>query len=159
MFVTKSYYDELLDKIADAKGLLEFTRSEQQNAWHNTGDGWHDNPYYIQTLALERKLVKEIDDLTAQLASAKIVERAQTDECVSLFTIVTLHEYNHTTGAMRTREISIVPLGAPPGKDTVPYNAPYAMKLIGAEVGEIIDIKIPLGELEVTVIDIKRMGK
>ena len=157
MFVTHAYYDELFNKISDAKSRLEFVRAEQAHAYNNCGDGWHDNPYYTDLISQEKIIVKQIDDLSHQLANAKITDCAQTDKCVSVQTIVTVDELNHTTGATRTRTIKIVPIGATTAPDTIPYNSPYGAALIGAEVGEIIDIKIPAGELEVTIIDIKKM--
>ena len=160
-FVTQSYYDELFGKIAKLRDELNFIRSEQSLAWEHCGDGWHDNPYYSHLISQERMCLKQLDDLLAQMSDSAIVEEPDTHNdtrCIALYTRLVVRERNLKTKAERVREISIVPIGAESfSANAIPYNSPYARGLLGARIGDTAEVKIPSGEFEVTVMEIKRI--
>lgn len=158
LFVTQSYYDELTDKIIRMRGELEFIRSEQAYAYEHCGDGWHDNPYYSHLISQEKGIQNQLNDLQAQMQCSEIIKKQSFSiECVALCTMVVVREVNVKTNAEYTREISVVPVGAEDSATgAMAYNSPYARALIGAKVGDAIEITIPSGELEVTIMEIKK---
>ena len=160
LFVTRSHYDKLSDKIARLADQLAFIISEQAHAWENCGDGWHDNPYYSHLMAQEKICMKQLEDLRSQISCSVVTESdtggAEERDCIAICTRVVIKELNVRMNTERVREISVVPIGA---EDTaagaISYNSPYARAILGARVGDVIEIKLPSGEFEVTVIEIR----
>jgi transcription elongation factor GreA len=161
MFVTSSHYDKLSDEIAKLQARLETIQSEKSHAWEHCGDAWHDNPYYNHLLGEERGIMAQLRDLTTQIHCATIIDitadAPQACDCVKLCTRVVIHELNISKGTERTREISVVPIGAEDiANDVLSYVSPYANALMGKEPGEAVEMKLPSGELEITIVEIKK---
>ena len=56
------------------------------------------------------------------------------------------------------KTIGVVPLGADDAKNNIfNYRAPLVAKLLGAKVGDVITVKIPSGEFEYEILEIKRL--
>ena len=160
MFVTRAHYDKLSAEIAKIQTRLEAIQHEKSDAYENCGDAWHDNPYYNHLLGEERGLLVQLRDAMSHIQSATIVDAAapQICDCVKLCTRVLVRESNITKGTQRDREICIMPIGAEDiAADILPYTSPYADALMGKESGEVAEIKLPSGELEITIIEIKKL--
>jgi len=161
MFVTRSHYDKMSEDIAKIQARLEAIQPEKADAYENCGDAWHDNPYYSHLLGEERGLFAQLQELTAQIQCATIVDAGAEPcdcGCVKLCTRVLVRETNISKGTERAREICIVPIGAEDiAADCLPYVAPYAAALMGKEIGDVVEMKLPVGELEITIVEIKKL--
>jgi len=158
MFVVQSYYENVIQKIAEKEKRLVDIQPEKEYAYHNCGDQWHDNPHYNNLLSEERGLLTTLNELRAQISSMKIIDiiSPANFNSVGLCTRVVVNEYDINTDKEQTKEICIMPLGADDVScGILPYTAPYAAALMGAEIGDVIEIKIPRGNLNITIMKIK----
>ncbi len=72
VYVTKEHYDKTIQKIAKMQADLSLLRQNKKEAYDNCGDGWHDNPFYMQLMHEERMSERRIAETVMALADYTI---------------------------------------------------------------------------------------
>lgn len=164
LFITSLHKNKMSEHIRKLEYELKIIRAEQIYAYDNCGDGWHDNPFYSHLLTQEKIFQKQLENLQTELENSIPIEVGNIDKiprkcnCVEICTKVLVKELNLDTNEIIEREIVIAPIGAEKILDNViTYNSPYGCALMGANVGEIVEIKIPTKKLEVEIIKINKI--
>lgn len=147
-------------KEALERKLVEYDElcRERTLAYAQSGDGWHDNPHFNRMQQLEADKTREIAALKVIVESAKVLmiepnkrptARVAIGSIVKLF--VTYESSNESkeliweiTGYNET-DVSRWQLA---------YNTPMASSLLGAEVGEEIEVRLPGGMAFITVLEL-----
>lgn len=154
IFVTKEYFDKSQRKVLELQERLAQIRSDKTAAYTEDTNTWHDNFAYEHLTREEKQTEKLVADLLADLDNMLIVPRNKpaTTETVGLYCRVCVIQENETTGAETECRLGIVPLGA----EDIPqqkyaYNMPLVRPLVGLSVGDEITVRVPSGEIHMTI--------
>ena len=154
IFVTKEYFDKSQRKVRELQERLAQIRSDKTAAYTEDTNTWHDNFAYEHLTREEKQTEKLIADLLADLDNMLVVPRNKpaTTETVGLYCWVYVTQENETTGAETKCRLGIVPLGA----EDIPqqkyaYNMPLVYPLVGLSVGDETTVRVPSGEIHMTI--------
>ena len=161
IFVTAEYFDKSQKRIRELNEKLVQIRHDKTAAYTEDTNTWHDNFAYEHLTREEKQTEKLIADLTSDLDNMLVVPRNKpaTTETVGLYCWVCVTQENETTGAETECRLGIVPLGA----EDIPqqkyaYNMPLAHPLVGLSVGDEITVRVPSGEIHMTIQTIESMN-
>jgi hypothetical protein len=160
VFVTKEHIEKTIARLKQLKEILDGIRKEKNISFEGDTNTWHDNFAY-ESLTREEKMAetnyfkaaKDFDDYV-------LIERIPTTEpsAVELYCLVKVSEENTATLEKSEKTIGLVPWGAEDYKNLIyPYNAPIALPLMGAKIGEERIVTIPMGSFKMKVLEIRRM--
>jgi len=150
-YVTKKGYDQLqsqLDRLVrvDAREAIEMIADAKDK-----GD-LSENAEYEAAKAYQESVQIKIHQLSEKLRNSEIISTPKDVTSVGMLTQVELK--NHTNG--QNMIWSLVPeneIDIKNGK--ISFNSPIAAGLIGRKVGEMVDVKVPVGEMRFEILAIK----
>jgi transcription elongation factor GreA len=138
----------LQQKLETMYARLKEIQQEKAHAYHASGDGWHDNPGWLQLGQQEEQLSYEIQLVQMRLSSAKIVDmqdRGGSD-------IVQLGSRVHYTltpvsgGKTSHWEMEIAGSGESNIREKrISYDSPIGKALMGKKAGEKATVELPTG--------------
>jgi hypothetical protein len=160
IFVTKEHYEKAQAKIQEYQNRLAEVRADKAGSFQGDTNTWHDNFGYESATRTEKmveneffKFMKDFDDF---VICQNLSQNAP--KVVEIWTLVKVLETNIKTLKEQERSISIVPVGGEYLKNGIyHYRAPVIAPLIGAKVGDVKQIKIPMGEFKMKILSIQRM--
>ncbi len=144
----------LEQRLQELEIQLKDIQEEKAIAYHASGDGWHDNPGWIQIGQIEERLSKEIVSIRNRLAQAIIVtqEKRQND-VVQIGCMVKIRQ--HHNGNAREFIFEIVGSGETNiSKKLLAYDTPLGNALINKSKGEQTTFRAPGGLVKVEILDI-----
>ena len=154
IFVTKEYFDKSQRKVRELQERLAQIRSDKTAAYTEDTNTWHDNFAYEHLTREEKQTEKLVADLLADLDNMLVVPRNKpaSTETVGLYCWVYVTQENEETGVQTECRLGIVPLGA----EDIPqqkyaYNMPLVQPLVGLSVGDEIMVRVPSGEIHMTI--------
>lgn len=160
MLVTSSYYNERKERLDNLHKRLEDIRKNKKDAFENCGNGWHDNPFYHHLMHDERMIENQLIEENRKFSQFQLFDESSVCEhpdTVVPGTNVRVIEKNLTTGTRVEYIIGIVPFGAEDlHKKIFVYSAPRVRPLIGARVGDIKTVSIPIGTLKIEILEISK---
>ena len=160
IFVTEKYKKNALDKITQLQKELENIRHEKNISFEGDTNTWHDNFAY-ENLTRQEKLAE--DRLFKAMKDAENFEVCSNvlgcvPDAVGLYCWVKVAQENLETGEETEKVFGLVPLGDEDyAKKIFAYNSPAVCFLMGAKIGDERVVKIPIGTLEMTVLNIEKM--
>ncbi|MCL1786235.1 MAG: GreA/GreB family elongation factor [Alphaproteobacteria bacterium] len=147
--------EKRLDKIRRELQTVSEETSIQGNI------SWHDNFEYEDGARQERMLIEQMQQLQQDMARYVIcdVPNNAAPTKVDIWTRIRILEINLTTGVDAEKEIDIVPLGAEDFKNRkYHYLAPIVAPLMGRSIGDTKTVRLPGGQLEITVLGIETLN-
>jgi transcription elongation factor GreA len=160
LYVSNAGRQKLQTALAEAIAAHQEICRERQVAFELSGDGWHDNPHFNYLQQLEANATRKIAELRDLLATARVWEvadGARPTDRARLGSIALLSLCNVENGTMGRRLIEIV--GFQEGDESgmrVPYDAPLAAALLGKKPGDVIDVTLPIGPVEIELLELYR---
>ena len=77
--VTKEGLVGLKNRLSEKIEQLQLIREEKAHAYSASGDGWHDNPGWIQLGQQEELLANEVNLLQQNVCNAVVVDSSKID--------------------------------------------------------------------------------
>lgn len=154
IFVTAEYFDKAERKVRELQDRLAKIRTDKTAAYTQDTNTWHDNFAYEHLTREEKQTEKQVADLMADLDNMCIVptNRPTTPETVGLYCWVCVTQENENTGMKTQCRLGIVPLGAEDiSQQMYAYNMPLVCPLIGLSVGADATVRVPSGEIHMTI--------
>ncbi len=151
--VTAKGFKRLNDKLNIVINELKLIRMEKAHAYHASGDGWHDNPGWIQIGQIEDRLVNEINELQKYLNNLRIVDTDSLNK--NIVTIGSTVTFEMTGKESKIHKMTIGGEGETDIKNNViSINSPIGNALNGMKAGD--SKKIIINSLQ-TSITIKKI--
>lgn len=143
----------LEQKQLELRNLLE----EKAHAYNASGDGWHDNPGWIQIGQKEEQISREIGALQSKIAGSRIIEiNPENADKVQLGLIVTFEQMAIKSGkSMQFRYLIATEEETDVKNNIISMNSPIGKALYGLNVNQNVRIKLPAGEFELTILKIE----
>ena len=153
-YISQEGYDKM---VAELRELLSVERpriTEAISEARDKGD-LSENFEYHAAKREQGKLEGRIDRLKVKLTNARILERSRlTADVVQLFSTVQLTDLTHN----REMKYSIVnPMEADFSTGKISIKTPIAQGLLKKRVGDIVEIKVPVGMLKLRIDEISIM--
>lgn len=153
MKITKAGREEYLRQREELERQLVKVRENKASAYIQTGDTWHDNPYFKMVEQEEGQLIKKINAIGNLLRKSEIVETIERNtEEVEIGSIVKVEsKYNeeieeevfeivgHGEGSIEENKIS--------------YESPVAQALLGHKIGEEVMCDLPHGSAKYIILN------
>ena len=126
---------------------------ESARACELSGDGWHDNPYFNHAQQVEAALAKEVVRLRALVVAAVVLpaQSVQTDR-VGIGSVVEIAVIENSSGRREQQRWQIVGYGeGDKASRRIAYTAPVVAAILGARVGDIVEVTLAGREAEVEI--------
>ncbi len=149
--LTKTGHETLKERLSQKMEELKRLREEKAHAYSASGDGWHDNPGWIQLGQQEEMLAKEVFTLQQRISEAVILDTAKMDlERVNIGCVV---EFRMAGGhSASTQSMNIVGSGESDVKNRrISYDSPMGKALFNMRIGEEKEIRLPAGIFKITI--------
>lgn len=133
---------------------LKEIQQEKAHAYHASGDGWHDNPGWLQLGQQEEQLSLEIHWAQMRLSSAKIVDLNDRTvmEAVQIGCRVQYLLKPANGGKATQWEMEIAGSGESNIREKrISYDSPIGNALMGKKPGEQATIQLPTGLFYITL--------
>lgn len=141
-------------KLEQMFARLKDIQAEKAHAYHASGDGWHDNPGWLQLGQQEEQLSTEIQKIQQRLASAKIIEvqsPSPLGEVQIGSTVYYTMEPVHGGKAMPW-SMEIAGSGESNIREKrISYDSPIGKALMGKKAGEAVEVPLPNGLFKITL--------
>ena len=154
--VTKTGLELLKQKLAGKIEQLKNLREEKAHAYTASGDGWHDNPGWIQLGQQEEMMANEVNILQQKINNAILIDPGKTDE--SRVQIGSRVQFIITRGATSNslvQTVHVVGNGESDVKNKrISYDSPIGKALCNMSLDEIKEVELPGGKVIIKVQDI-----
>jgi len=150
--VTKAGLEVLKEKLVQKIDQLKALREEKAHAYTASGDGWHDNPGWIQLGQQEEMMAKEVSIIQQKISNAFVVDPAKLDsEKVQIGCIVEFVLINkHNIPSYQT--LSIVGSGESDVKNKkISYDSPMGKALLNMKIGDEKVVNLPGGSVSLKI--------
>lgn len=150
--VTKAGLEALKEKLVGKIDLLKLLREEKAHAYNASGDGWHDNPGWIQLGQQEEMMAKEVSLIQQKISSAIIVDPSKlNNEKVQIGCTVEFILINkHNVPSYQT--LSIVGSGESDVKNKkISYDSPMGKALFNMKIGDEKEVYLPGGPVSLKI--------
>lgn len=161
IFVTKPYFEKSkkhVDQISDA---LADIRAEKYQAYTQDTNSWHDNFAYEHLTRQEKQTEKQLTNLMRDLDNMQIVDIESCDrsaDVVGLYCWADVVMENLSDDTETKCRLGIVPLGDEDiAHNIYAYSMPIVYPLIGLSVGDEANVRMPSGEMQITILAITKM--
>ena len=151
--LTQEGYDKLEQELEYLKTVKRKEVAERLKVAISFGD-LSENAEYDEAKNEQAKLEEQILKLDEKLRKAVIIDESQIDlDIVTVGSIVKLHDFDFDEEI----EYSIVGSAeADPFKGKISNESPVGKALLGARVGEVVEVQVPDGTNKFKVLDIRR---
>ena len=154
IFVTPGYIRALEDKARVLDARLKEVRAEKNSVYNDDTNAWHDNFAYENAVREERLLKSGLQEISGELNACVVCP----NDCKTVPESVEIWTSARVRAGQGEKTIGVVPLGADDARNNIfNYRAPLVAKILGAKVGDLITVKIPSGEFEYEILEIKRL--
>jgi len=155
--LTRKGLESLEKKLADKERELKNLREEKAHAYNASGDGWHDNPGWVQLGQKEEAISKEIGVLQNKISNSKLIEiNPNSIDKVQLGLSVTFEQTNLTTKKVIQMSFLIATdEEANIKKNIISLNSPIGKALYGLRINQTVQITLPSGEFELKILSIE----
>jgi transcription elongation factor GreA len=152
IYMTKEGQIELQIKINSGEQKLKELILEKAIAYEASGDGWHDNPGWIQIGQLEERMSKEIKEMKERLSNSKLIANdSRNTMCVQIGSIVRISQ-----GTQKLKkELLIEIVGSQESnlsKGKIAYDTPIGKAIMGYSKGDEIDFIAPAGQMKIKIL-------
>lgn len=151
--VTKTGFESLKEKLSKKIEEIKQLREEKAHAYSASGDGWHDNPGWIQLGQQEEMLSNEISKLQQKITTAVIIDSSKIDGgkvqigCEVEF-LITRRAANN----QQVQKISIVGNGESDIKNKrISFDSPMGSALCNMIIGEEKEVELPGGTVIIKI--------
>ncbi|HMP93353.1 MAG TPA: GreA/GreB family elongation factor [Phnomibacter sp.] len=149
--MTPQGLSRLQQKLENMYDRLKALQAEKAHAYHASGDGWHDNPGWLQLGQQEEQLSEDIQKVQHLIASAKIVEAHSPNPLgpVQIGSTVhyTLQPLNG--GKASTWLMEIAGTGESNIREKrMSYDSPIGKALMGQTAGAVVEVMLPTGKFK-----------
>jgi len=137
-----------MEELKELHGNLEKLTEEKNDAYHNSGDTWHDNPTFNELEQKEGRLMLKIQEKQKLLYDAVVIDTNQRNiEKVAIGSIVVVEKYAAQEKSYSTETWEIVGFSeSDPDRNKTAYNTPLGKILLNMKQGELKKTKDPMGE-------------
>lgn len=151
--LTQEGYNKLEEELEYLKTVKRKEVAERLKVAISFGD-LSENAEYDEAKNEQAKLEEQILKLDEKLRKAVIIDESQIDlDIVTVGSIVKLHDFDFDEEI----EYSIVGSAeADPFKGKISNESPVGKALLGARVGEVVEVQVPDGTNKFKVLDIRR---
>jgi transcription elongation GreA/GreB family factor len=150
--VTKDGLERLKEKLNNKMEELRILRDEKAHAYSASGDGWHDNPGWIQLGQKEEQLVHELAKIQQSVCSAYIIDPDKIDKtkvglgCTVEFII------SKPGSLKRTQKMIVVGTGESDVKNKkIAFDSPMGKALVSMSVNEEKVVELPGGLIQIKI--------
>ena len=151
--MTQAGYDRLMEKLEDLKGRGRREVADDLEEARSHGD-LRENADYDAAKEKQGMLEAQIRHLEGQLGSASVVDVTQLGTDRVMFGLVVEFENINTEQISKYQIVSEIE--ADLKEKRISITAPIIRPLIGHSVGDIVEIELSSGTVEVEVLEIKR---
>ena len=151
--LTQEGYNKLEEELEYLKAVKRKEVAERLKVAISFGD-LSENAEYDEAKNEQAKLEEQILKLDEKLRKAVIIDESQIDlDIVTVGSIVKLHDFDFDEEI----EYSIVGSAeADPFEGKISNESPVGKALLGARVGEVVEVQVPDGTNKFKVLDIRR---
>ena len=151
--ITENGFKKLSKKIEDIEAHIKEILKEKAIAYSASGDGWHDNPGWIQLGQQEDRAIQDKNQYNTILSNAIIIKiEVRNMEVIQIGSIVEISIFNQKEKTSKVVKWEIV--GHMEGDlklGHIAYDSPVAKALIGKKINESVDLILPAGVSTYTV--------
>lgn len=150
-YVTKKGYDQLISQL-DQLVRVDSREAIQMIAEAKDKGDLSENAEYEAAKAYQESVQIKISNLSEKIKNTEIISAPKDTSNVGMLTIVELKNHNNNTNV----RWSLVPeneIDIKNGK--ISFNSPIASALMGKKLGDIVDVKVPAGDMKFEILDIK----
>lgn len=153
-YVTKEGYDALVNELDDLKVNRRKEVAEKIKVALSFGD-LSENSEYDEAKNDQAILEARIADVEVMLKNAQIIEKDElSSDTVHIGSAISV-SYKRADGSDATREFSIVGSNeANPRQGKISDESAVGKALIGAKVGEKVEVETPAGVVEYTILSV-----
>ncbi|MFC3809777.1 GreA/GreB family elongation factor [Lacihabitans lacunae] len=154
IYMTLEGQTELRKRIITEENNLKALLKEKAVAYEASGDGWHDNPGWIQIGQQEERISKDINEMKKRLRDAIIIKNnAESLTSVQIGSKVRLKQ--ECKGIVKELILDIVGnQESNLAKGKIAYDTPLGSAIIGAKVGELVNLKAPIGIIKIEILEL-----
>lgn len=152
-YVSKSGLAKLNAELKGVQARLAGLRKEKAVAYHESGDTWHDNPYFNSLEQEEGRIANRIKELGELLRDSEIIDTRQRNiETVSLGSIVKIIIYDDDEDD-KEQVFEIYGYNESDANNNIlAYNSPLGQVLLGMTEGESCSLALRGKKKEIEVI-------
>ena len=154
--ITKNGLNLLQIRLNEKMEQLKQIRQEKAHAYSASGDGWHDNPGWIQLGQQEEMLNNEVNLLRQKIANAKIIDH--TSGNADRVQIGSKVEYVITRRSLSQslhQTVYIVGGGESDVKNKrITYDSPIGQALFNMQPGDEKEVELPGGTVTIKIKEI-----
>lgn len=133
---------------------LKEIQAEKAHAYHASGDGWHDNPGWLQLGQQEEQLSRDIQQIQLRLQSAKVVHTQSRQPSANAQIGSKVHYTLVAVSGGKTISWTVEIVGSGEGnirERLISYDSPIGKALIGKKAGDQINVLLPTGSFVLTL--------
>ena len=150
---------EMFEKRLEKQKKLHADLCTQREVAHDlSGDGWHDNPHFNYLQQMEANSSWKIFELQEVLNKARlyeVTEGQRPTDYVSLGSVVRIDIEYIDTQKVDTKILEIVGYQeGNPQLGQISYESPLGSLLMGLEVEDYVESRLPQGEVFIEVIEL-----
>jgi transcription elongation factor GreA len=153
IYLTKEGLDKLKDELRRSK-TEERQRIADEIAEARAQGDLSENAEYDAAKEAQGQLEARIAKLESTISSARLVDEKQIDTS-KVFILSTVRVANVKTGAEATYTL-VAAEEADMSQNKISISGPVGKGLLGREVGDVVEIKVPAGEIKLKILDISR---
>jgi transcription elongation factor GreA len=151
VYLTSNGKKILMEELKKLHSSLEELTAEKNNAYHNSGDTWHDNPTFNELEQKEGRMMLKIQEKQKLLYDSIIIDTEKRNiEKVAIGSIVVVEKNvkQENSYSTFTETWEIVGFSeSDPDHNKVAYNAPLGKILMNMKPGELKKTKNSMGEI------------
>lgn len=151
--VTKAGLEILKARLAEKIAQLKSLRDEKSHAYSASGDGWHDNPGWIQLGQQEEMIASEVSFLQQKINTVSIVDTANADVTrIQIGCKVAFAVFKQRGGPSVMQTVYIVGNGETDIKNKrITYDSPMGKALYQMQKGEEKEVILPTGNVHIKI--------
>ena len=154
--ITEKGRENLQAQIEKLREDLKKLRDNKASAYTQTGDTWHDNPYFNQLERDEMQLIKQIAEIQETIENAEILDNTNVDtEKISIGSIFKCACVYEDFDEPEEEIYEIVGQGENDiDNGKIHYESPVAKHLLGHKLNDVVKFETPAGKVSYTIIKI-----
>ena len=154
--MTKKGLENLQKKLADTMLRLKQVQEEKAHAYTASGDGWHDNPGWLQLGQIEEQLSADVRNINLAISNAVIVN-TQINTRSGLVQIGSNVAFTLTMpgGKKVPWQVCIGGAGESNLKEKIiSYDSPIGQAIMGKKINDAVEVLLPAGKCHIQINDI-----
>lgn len=151
----RASHQQLVAEHKEAERILREVLPKQIEDSYSTGGEWHDNPAYDAALERQGQTAKRLEELSGLLANPVFIEDLpiKGDEVRVGVNVILAYP----DGSRVAYDI-LGPADTRYRENTMSCFSPLAQQLLGRKAGERVRCRVPKGEKEILIVEIRKIG-